>query len=274
MKVILLVQQGRKPSRALTLKGPEAIIGRSHGNAVRIPSNDISRRHCRLLIGATKVTIEDLDSLNGTYLNSRRVDEVCEVHAGDHILLGPVTFIVGFTTEEDETDEPDNQELVEAEDIDPTLVDPALHRAEARTSPGKSAGKRPQAPRKPERKQPAHEDEPDLVPLLEEERPEEEEDEAPIPLAGARPASSKKPAKPAQPAAKKKSQPASKEADKMIPLAGERPPREEPEVEYVDFDQAWKVPEPNDMRSILQGLEEGEAIKDEKENEDEEERKK
>jgi pSer/pThr/pTyr-binding forkhead associated (FHA) protein len=91
---LILDQRGRR--KILRLKPPVAIIGRSHGNTVRIPSADVSRRHCRLLMQDGVVTIEDLDSVNGTFVNGRRIRDPEVMRPGDSLEVGPVTFIVEY----------------------------------------------------------------------------------------------------------------------------------------------------------------------------------
>src|SRR5262249_32604465 len=55
----------------------------------------------RLLLKDGLVTLEDLDSANGTFLNGRRVKAPETVRPGDEIEVGPVTFVVEYelTTE-------------------------------------------------------------------------------------------------------------------------------------------------------------------------------
>ena len=117
MKVKLQVQQKDRPVRTLTLQKSEAVIGRSRGNAVRIPHSDVSRKHCRLCLRDERVTVEDLDSLNGTYLNNQRIEGIREVHSGDQIRVGPVTFRVDFVT----TDKP---EMLQPEEPEKDRIDP------------------------------------------------------------------------------------------------------------------------------------------------------
>jgi len=242
MIVKLRTQQGRKPSPTLILRGPEAIFGRAHGNKVRIPSSDVSRQHCRLCIRDNKVTIEDLASLNGTFLNKKRTEGEVEVHSGDRIQVGPVTFIVEMVMEESDTsrpEEPNELAPVNLEEVDVTLL----------------------------------EDEPAVSPKTEpagqKRKPLPEKDKRGEGQSGARPEPPAKPRKPAPPAAEKTPQtPYRIEDDDLIPRSGERPP-EEPGAPYVDFDQAWKIPEPTELRDILHALEHGETIEDEEEPEEE-----
>src|SRR5437879_945148 len=95
MNVRLIVEQGAR-RRVMNLQPPEAIVGRAHGNTIRIPSAEVSRRHCRLTIKDGLVTVEDLDSVNGTFLNGSRITTIEYVEPGDQIDVGPVTFTVDY----------------------------------------------------------------------------------------------------------------------------------------------------------------------------------
>jgi predicted component of type VI protein secretion system len=100
MNVRLVVEQGGK-HRRLNLQAPEAVVGRSRGNAVRIPSAEVSRRHCRLVLEDGLVNLEDLGSVNGTYLNGRRINKVEVVRPGDSLEVGPVKFVVEYELTKD-----------------------------------------------------------------------------------------------------------------------------------------------------------------------------
>ena len=95
MNVRLVVDQGAR-RRVLNIEAEQAVLGRAHGNTVRIPSAEVSRRHCRLLLQDGLVTVEDLDSVNGTFLNGRRIRETEYVRPGDRLEVGPVTFTVEY----------------------------------------------------------------------------------------------------------------------------------------------------------------------------------
>jgi len=67
------------------------LIGRQDDCDLRIPLSEISRKHAQLIIHEGSVTIRDMGSANGTYINNRRVAEQ-ELTPGDHIIIGPVVF--------------------------------------------------------------------------------------------------------------------------------------------------------------------------------------
>jgi len=94
--IIKLVAKHNGKRTVIPLRATVAVIGRSHGNAVRIPSADVSRRHCRLLCKDGVVTVEDMESVNGTFLNGRRLKSPEVVEPGDQIEVGPVQFTIEY----------------------------------------------------------------------------------------------------------------------------------------------------------------------------------
>src|SRR5438046_1046998 len=95
MDVRLVVEQGRR-RKSFTLSSTSAVIGRGRGNTVRIPSAEVSRRHCRLRIKDGLVTVEDLNSVNGTFVNGALVEGKQTAGPGDRLEVGPVTFVVEY----------------------------------------------------------------------------------------------------------------------------------------------------------------------------------
>ncbi len=96
MEVKLVVVKGSRQAQAIALRDPETIVGRHKGCGLRIPSAEVSRRHCRLSLQNDYLTIEDLNSSNGCYLNGTRVRGVEIVRPGDQLEIGPVTFRVEY----------------------------------------------------------------------------------------------------------------------------------------------------------------------------------
>jgi pSer/pThr/pTyr-binding forkhead associated (FHA) protein len=97
MMHVKLIAQGRQNRKQIFhLHERVAVLGRGVGNAVRIPSAEVSRRHCRLFLEDGLVTIEDLDSVNGTFLNGLEVVGRQFVHPGDQLEVGPVVFKVEY----------------------------------------------------------------------------------------------------------------------------------------------------------------------------------
>ncbi len=96
MDVTLTIAQGTSRARRIRLRSAETIIGREKGCDLRIPSAEVSRRHCLLSYANGRLTVEDLDSSNGTYVNEVRVQGRTPVQAGDRLQIGPITFTVDY----------------------------------------------------------------------------------------------------------------------------------------------------------------------------------
>jgi pSer/pThr/pTyr-binding forkhead associated (FHA) protein len=96
MEVRLVVDAGGSRKRAVRLKSEETIIGRRHDCDLRIKSSEVSRRHCLLSIQEGYLSVEDLDSVNGTYLNGKRISGRQIVRPGDFLEIGPVRFVVEY----------------------------------------------------------------------------------------------------------------------------------------------------------------------------------
>jgi pSer/pThr/pTyr-binding forkhead associated (FHA) protein len=117
MEVRLVIEKGKK-RREIKVAGPSAVLGRGKGNAVRIASADVSRRHCRLRIGDGLVQVEDLNSVNGTFLNGQLIEGKQMVRPGDRLEVGPVKFVVEYEVTPDAL-----EQLVPAEEEDYELIE-------------------------------------------------------------------------------------------------------------------------------------------------------
>ena len=95
MKLQLVVLENSRRKYIFPLGSRETIVGRGEGCAVRIPSSEVSRRHCRIVQAGGRVTVTDLNSVNGTYLNEELVVGDAVIVAGDQLRVGPVTFFLG-----------------------------------------------------------------------------------------------------------------------------------------------------------------------------------
>jgi DNA-binding winged helix-turn-helix (wHTH) protein len=65
------------------------VVGRGHEADVRIPVAEISRRHARIVVEGERVTIEDLESRNGTFVRGRAVHRPTPLADGDEVAFGP-----------------------------------------------------------------------------------------------------------------------------------------------------------------------------------------
>ena len=92
MSVQLSLVSGPTRIGSVHVRKRETLVGRQKGCDIRIPSDDISRRHCLLMFDRGTLTIEDLNSANGTFVNGDRITGRRRVKPGDEIKIGPLTF--------------------------------------------------------------------------------------------------------------------------------------------------------------------------------------
>ena len=95
MKVVLELQEQLANVRRVTVRH-DIVIGRGSDCNLRLSAPQMSRRHCFLRVGRDGVSVTDLDSSNGTYVDNKRIKpgERVELKTGSILTLGPVNFIV------------------------------------------------------------------------------------------------------------------------------------------------------------------------------------
>ncbi len=94
MNVSLVLVKADGTQREVALRKPVGVIGRQTDCSIRIPSASVSRHHCEISVDeAGGVSLRDLGSSNGTYVNRQRIEQA-KVKAGDLISLGGFVFVV------------------------------------------------------------------------------------------------------------------------------------------------------------------------------------
>ena len=79
--------------------GPTPLgIGRLPDNAVMIDNPAVSSRHARVIVQGGQYIVEDLKSLNGTFVNEQRITRHTLQH-GDAVLVGKHTLLFDATAE-------------------------------------------------------------------------------------------------------------------------------------------------------------------------------
>jgi DNA-binding winged helix-turn-helix (wHTH) protein len=76
-------------SRELPLVEGENVIGRDPESALWIDDSSVSRQHARIVVVGSEVTLEDLRSKNGTFLNGKKIGQGTSLSDGDEIRIGP-----------------------------------------------------------------------------------------------------------------------------------------------------------------------------------------
>ena len=71
----------------------ETTIGRSRDNIIQILDKYISSEHLKIVMDEGEYFLEDQGSVNGTYLNSTRIEDVAKLKNGDRIGFGQVEFL-------------------------------------------------------------------------------------------------------------------------------------------------------------------------------------
>ncbi len=67
-------------------------IGRGETCEIRLPVPSVSRNHCQINVSGDEVTVKDLGSANGTYVNNNRITET-KINPGDRISIGPIPLV-------------------------------------------------------------------------------------------------------------------------------------------------------------------------------------
>lgn len=96
MKAALVVKKGSSKAQVIELRNLITLVGRMQGCDLRIPAKAVSRHHCKLRLKYDYVTVEDLDSANGTFVNGTRVEGKQTLRPGDQLQIGPVVFEVKY----------------------------------------------------------------------------------------------------------------------------------------------------------------------------------
>ena len=84
----LVVRRGPQPNQAFEIGKEVTTLGRDITNDIVINDRETSRHHLRLMRSGDTMTIEDLGSTNGTFVNGKRVSGVTPLQNGDMIGLG------------------------------------------------------------------------------------------------------------------------------------------------------------------------------------------
>jgi pSer/pThr/pTyr-binding forkhead associated (FHA) protein len=94
MDVTLNVLKGAKSGGKIALKKETFLIGRSRKCDLCAGTDSISRQHCVITRRDTHVSIEDLGSRNGTFVNGKHIDKPVQLNSGDELAIGPLRFLV------------------------------------------------------------------------------------------------------------------------------------------------------------------------------------
>jgi pSer/pThr/pTyr-binding forkhead associated (FHA) protein len=90
-----LLRSSEPPFTFRLMPGDVRTIGRATGAQFIVDAPLVSRVHCRLTASADgHLTVEDLDSTNGTFVNEGRVEGPTVLQPSDTLTVGRVSFDV------------------------------------------------------------------------------------------------------------------------------------------------------------------------------------
>lgn len=89
----LVVERGPRAGLTYVLGDGETIAGRSDDVQIFLGDVTVSRQHARFLVDDDGLTVEDLRSTNGTYVNAERQDKA-QLRPGDEVIIGKFHLVV------------------------------------------------------------------------------------------------------------------------------------------------------------------------------------
>ena len=112
----LALQEGYQITGEFNVPHGQSVIGRGDTATLQIANHSgISREHCRLTFDQNTLTLEDLGSRNGTFVNGKPIDRPVTLKDKDHIQLDDVLLILNAS---------DIQDSAESETAEPTSAIP------------------------------------------------------------------------------------------------------------------------------------------------------
>lgn len=99
MTILLKPHQGGRP---IVLDKPILLVGRHPDCDVILKnSGKISRKHCCVALVDNRFVVRDLDSMNGVWVNSERVNHTASLRIGDELMIGDIPFTLTKHKEKD-----------------------------------------------------------------------------------------------------------------------------------------------------------------------------
>jgi FHA domain/zinc-ribbon domain len=89
---VLIVKRGPNAGSKFFLDTDVTQIGRHPDSDIFLDDITVSRRHAEIRRNVSSFSLNDVGSLNGTYINRERVEEA-ELHSGDEIQVGKFKLI-------------------------------------------------------------------------------------------------------------------------------------------------------------------------------------
>ena len=89
---VLSIIKGPQTGNTFQIDGAETTIGRDPANTIFLTDMTVSRAHAKILRDGANVVIEDLGSLNGTWVDGAIVNS-SPLHDGSSVQIGTFTLV-------------------------------------------------------------------------------------------------------------------------------------------------------------------------------------
>lgn len=90
---VLIVRRGATDGGRFLLDAPETIAGRHVNADIFLDDITVSRHHARFTLVDGILTVADMGSLNGTYVNRRLIESPTVLHDGDEVQIGKFRMV-------------------------------------------------------------------------------------------------------------------------------------------------------------------------------------
>ncbi len=94
MNWALMVDGGKKKGTVIPIRTSPFAMGRNEDCQLRAANQYVSHRHCELRTEGDRIIIHDCHSTNGTFINTEKIEGDVELHEGDRIKIGSLSFLV------------------------------------------------------------------------------------------------------------------------------------------------------------------------------------
>lgn len=94
MQLKLKIVGGKRAGEELPVNGGNFLIGRGEACQLRPRDPAVAEQHCQLTIEPFQVSVRDLGSASGTWVNARRIEAPQVLKSGDRLRVGSLEFEV------------------------------------------------------------------------------------------------------------------------------------------------------------------------------------
>lgn len=91
-KPVLVVKKGPNAGQRFPLEKDDLTLGRDPQSDIFLNDITVSRKHARIVMSSGGAVVSDVGSLNGTYVNQKRVEEKVLNH-GDELQIGKFQLV-------------------------------------------------------------------------------------------------------------------------------------------------------------------------------------